>query len=294
MRTLGEAISEVEKSSAEEEVLASSEHAWNVFAQILLPMVLILTFVVVSTVSWYRSAYELWQGVLDKDKQMAEVELIEKIIDLQLQKLLSAFERVQTNERKEFLITVFKTPNRVQRRGIFLEDEEFKEACLKAISKFSDAQYARYIYQRVLVDAGVSDPVRAEVQRWAVGGQEDERWLEIGEAELAKEGVITAVNRRNIQRLILDFVSGAKDEVVTIQVSVIRMLLDDLVLKGDLKTLRHQTLVVPKEVWSDAPREVRAALAANLQQKVVGILEQNLRQEGYELLPDSWESVKLR
>lgn len=275
------------------------EDAWNILVQVLLPMVLVLTFVIITGVLAYKSAYDSLQKFLQKEGDFAEIELKEQIVEVQLQRLLRALEAVKAKQREEIGMTLFPGPQHVRRNDIRIIDRDFKRLCNRAGEVLGDGassaftDYANELYRRVLQEAGIHDTSRSDVRRWTENKDIEISLLEESEALRAKPNVITAANRRKIHNLILDFLSGLEDEIVELQVGLVSQIFSDLLASGETGELDGDSSRMLREIVDPAtPEKVRRARAEELYRTVLRRWHERLDREGYPLLEKSWRQLR--
>jgi len=279
--------------------LEQAEQAWNILVQVLLPLVIILTFVIITTVAAYKSAYDTMEDVLDKTGPLPTLQLYDKIVELQLQRLLRELERVKDEERKALGIVVFPTPERVQRVGSRVEDRDFKQLCRltgQHLSSPLSLEYFRYasnLYSRVLKGAHVRDPSGFAVRRRDEHAVSIDRMLAVEERRRAADGWITSKHRRIIQGQILDFLEGLAREVVTIQTGLVRLIFEEI-SDSNNPTLFSDEPISPPPGIADLTmsHEERTRLATQFYGEVVDHLRRRLDGDGYRLLPATWQQLR--
>jgi len=206
--------------------LIESTVPWT-FNQILLPMILVLTAVVLTQILDYREAFsKLVQS--DRDAQ-GPIKTRIFMINYQYQKLHYHLEQVKAEKRSAYFVTRFPEAHRVRRNGSVPDDEDFKVYCDSIKRLYSDGYHdeAAKIYAETLGRAGITDPQGAKFDRKDVvdlGNREVSPGDFRKDAELAMKLcveadpiVISYWNRSIIQRAILDFLDGTKQEAAELQ-----------------------------------------------------------------------------
>lgn len=298
MRTVEDALEDLagEKPEARDTRI---EDTWNVLVQVLLPLVLVLTFVIVTSILAYERSYRVLKGILGQNQKIPEVEARELKADLQLEKLLRALEKVKAEQRQVIGLTLFPTEERVRRDGTSIVDEDFRLLCSRARDRLGDGSdpalsaYANLLYAKVLVEAGVADPFGTEVRRWPeiVGNESD---IEEMETVASSPGVITAANRRRIHTEILKFLSDLELEVADLQVALVDQIFKEILEKpgstGDLdeEASRLLTRILDPAV----PEEMRRRLAQELYRKILRHWHDQWDQDRYVFLDKSWAKLR--
>jgi len=274
------------------------EQTWNILVQVLLPLVFVLTFVLITGITAYKTAYESLQKFLDKDEDYAALQVQEKIVQLQLERLLRALEQVKAQTREDLKIVLFPTPERVGRYGFELHDNDFLHLCRATQALLNDVtapaffDYAGQIYRRVLEVAAVHDPRSSGVKRWNEAELKDSEMLGRAEVVLASENTILPANRRRIHNLILDFLSGLQEQTVGLQVGLARHLFDDL-LTEDVAELDPTSAEILKYIIDPAtPEEKRRAAAETLYRHLLESWRGRLANAGCSFLDGTWQSLE--
>jgi len=271
------------------------EDAWNVLVQVLLPLVLVLTFVIITGIQAYKRAAETFQKILEEDGKIAELKTRDLEADVQLQKLLRALEEAKAEQRGAFGLNLFPEPGRVRRSGTRVADEDFRRLCGRARDVLGDGSpralsaEAGRLYAEILRKAGVIDPAGIEVQRWAAdsGGLGD-----VGRFS-SSPGTITAANRRQIHNLILDSLTGLEQEVVDLQVGLVSRIFSELLTSGSVGDLDQDSARMLDEIIDPAiPEKVRRARAAELYRRVLRHWHDQLEEDRYPLLEKSWAQLQ--
>jgi hypothetical protein len=275
------------------------EDAWNILVQVLLPMVLVLTFVIITGVLAYKSALESLNYILQKEGDFAEIELKEQIVEVQLQRLLRALEAVQAKQREEIGLTLFPGPRHVRREDVRIVDGDFQRLCNQAVQILGAGaspavtDYANELYRQVLQEAGIQDPARVDVRRRNESEGGKIGLLEESETLRATPNVITSTNRRKIHNLILDFLSGLEEEIVELQVGLVNQIFSELLASGDTGELDEDSSRMLREIVDPATSEkVRRTRAEELYRTVLRRWHERLDREGYPFLEKSWRQLR--
>lgn len=272
------------------------EHTWNILVQVLLPLVFVLTFVIITGIIAYKTAYEGLREFLDKDAVYAEVQAQERLVELQLEKLLRALEEVKRARREELRLPLFPTPGHIRRAEVEIADEDFRRLCDRSLELLDEGAqarrlgFAREIYRDVLETAGVKDPTGYRVRRWSEVGDE---MLERSAILKAQKGVVVYPNRRKIHNLILDFVNGLEEQVVTLQVGLVQQLFEQLLEQGVSEELDPGAAQALRALLDPATTELEQKRAADqLYRSFLRRWRRRLNEGGYPFLEESWRFLR--
>jgi len=275
------------------------------FNQILQPIILVLTFVILTQILGYREAFT----IMLKGGRQAPTAVRGKInmINYQYQKLHVALEQAKARTRVETMLASFPNAARVKRDGSKLDDADFKKLCT-AIKGLTDnaafSERAALIYTDVLARAGVTDPKGSDFRPEAAFAPEGDRELSprdlVDNPDLARRlyedggsaTVISSWNRSIIQKAIVDFLDGLQREGAAVQFQLISALkqeaLDDpdsVTLSDDSKRLLDEML---RPGSSDADRQ---RLARDFYWNLTREWEAEFTSSGYEMI--IWQDLKL-
>lgn len=278
---------------------SDEENIWNLLVQILLPLVLILTFIVVSEVIGFKEAYIHMQEIMGADLREEEnpPDLIARqqaIIDAQLQRLLLALEQVKIDEEKRLNITMFPQAEFVQRKGIYINDDNFKKLCRESKgiyqSGYSRQRYADNIYSQVLEKSEIKDRnIDLRVRRW----EKKKDVEDISEVEKfrrlmgAKKSMIYQENRKIIHNYILDFIDATEKSIADLQEDLIKFLFRDLIINPeDLD--KESSLLVDRIIDTNISDEDREMSANQLYRRIIKKWRSKHDSDGYTFLKASW------
>lgn len=285
------------------ESIKGEESTWNLLVQILLPLVLILTFVVVTEILGYKKAFIEMSGMVESVINIDEnppdfVARQKAIIDAQLQRLLLTVQQVKSEEEKRLNLTMFPKAEYVQRDGSTINDNNLKNLCEESKknlqSDFSKQRYANNIYKKVLQKAGIGEPsVNISVKRWETEVIEDmseaEKFKQLTEV---KRTVICPQNRKIIHNHILDFCEGVKNEIKNLQESIIKYLFKELIDNPENLDEESSNIVI-KLIDPNISDVERRRLANDLYSNITEKWHKKLDKEGYTFLDVSWEKLKV-
>ena len=115
----------------------SDESIWHVFVQILLPLVLILTFVSVLDILKYKDVAEIErihaQDLRDELEELDPTKALEKykvtLTELQYITLIKNLEEIKHAQLNNLKLLQFPDANRIQLEGVEIEDILFQTMC---------------------------------------------------------------------------------------------------------------------------------------------------------------------
>jgi hypothetical protein len=278
----------------------NAEQTWNILVQVLLPLVFVLTFVIITGITAYKSAYEGLKELLDKDNSFAEVQLQEKVVELQYQRLLLALEKVKARRRTELGLDLFPAPDRVGRHDGGINDSRFAALCRDSEAVLDDPGSSAYqnhadgLYRAVLEEAQIADPSAGHVRRSRVEQSAGGEILDWSQSRSASDGIIVPANRRLLHHHVLDFLEGLEAEIVTLQVGVVRLLFEEKLAAGAAEAENEDPAVraALRRILDPAmSEEEQRAGAEELYRNLVRRWRSRLGEEGYLLLSESWRTL---
>ena len=215
-----------------------SESVWNLFVQLLLPLVLIVTFIAVLDVVRYKVVAE--ESIKDSNNWITILEELDPeklvhqqqrlIIELQRQKLINALQQFRIQEEQALRLAKFiRGGNDIQLDGVTVVDEDFKHLCITVKRKAVDQEsnYLNAIYRRILDLAELSDPGQHQY-RIRRRSENDSR-RSTRSHPITEGRVVSKQNRFFIHNRIIEYVHDLKETVVTIQSEVLIRLYHELI-----------------------------------------------------------------
>lgn len=224
---------------------AAEDSVWNLFVQILLPLILILTFISVILILKYKTkadqadkdlsslTREYEEVLTELDPQKIREGSKKLILKLQLQKLFRALMEVEKIERESLGLTDYRSVRDVVLDGSKLSDKDFKNFCRKfkntVLSRQYNIkdQYLRSVYTKILRAAEVRD---SEKINFVIMNNQERVRYEFLERVNAVEGVISKSNRLIIASEVLKLANSFKSEMTKLQKD---LLLEMLYAKAD-------------------------------------------------------------
>jgi hypothetical protein len=278
---------------------------WNIFVQILLPLVLILTFVAVMDIMKYRDVAEkekenarkfrekyfekVDQNTLEKQKNYA-------LINLQFQKLLVALEEVKKEKVGKLKLNIFPDAARIKLQAANVLDEDFKSLCRKINDIFKtslteqrekDAVYISIINKlEDVFDSEMEERKRAGLP--LVGNHynttQDEPYIIDGSE-------ITSANRKSIHEKIIEFVNTLKTKTILLQTGLLHRIF--LYLLENPENLNEDLRRLADVMNLEQDREEKQRLAKEFYMRLIENLEKKIDQMGFAFHSDTWNKLKI-
>jgi hypothetical protein len=273
-RTLGEIIHMGNLKGKENEENVDHESAFNILLQIVLPVVLILSFLVTTKI---QEITQLVGKDVSEVKKMIEItQLIgttdiskvrEWIIELEKQKLIVALIRVKEERIRHYGLDF------VSRKVININDGRLDDPDFKTTS------------EKVLEGLGDKKSREVETERLFK--------LVLDEANLSRP--ITEENKKFVKEEIRDFINRVIEDLSTIQIGVIKEIFQYLSLKSDELDKWDPNLKELRDLYRKAKTsKEKEALIGKF---IVGFnerLKSDLEKEGYVFLEKTWEKMRLQ
>lgn len=229
-----------------------AESVWNLFVQILLPLILILLILAVQDIARYKDVAdeekERSQLLEDLNRELRDEFDPEKtretnkrlIIELQRQKLLKALTEVNYEEKKRLKLESFSKGNAVKLDAVTIIDNDFIKLCREMYEALTDKViyqgYLDTLYHNILKKAELKplddneannlriydnldkgkyskNPGIEIVKRWSI---EDEK-INDKIYSVVEEIRISKENRAFIHNRIIGFLRDTKGEIVEFQ-----------------------------------------------------------------------------
>lgn len=303
---MGEIDTEKEMDSflgaCREEAQAEDATVPWVLNQVLLPLILVLTFVALLKVVDYKQA---WTDIVETTRS-ARPELEREVLtmNLQLVKLLSALQQVEYEQTSRLKLAMFESnAGRIQRRGAELHDADFQFLCARASQLFKSGGYSEAsatIYSRCLEIAGVQDGAsgrdvirRAPVEPIDLSGAaladlDNRDYADVLQADAAR---ISARNRRILHNAILDFLDGLGERVKAVQEDLIALIARDMTRDPASFRLPAKADALLKQMALEDDAESVRRLEADFYASVIDAWRGEFLAGGYDLLV--WDELKV-
>lgn len=300
---------------------------WNVFVQLLLPLVIILSFAAVLEIDRYQKIIDQTQRQNDDlrlemksidstDPQRLAENLARTVFLSQRRKLQIALELAVQDDRKEWLFTELNADG-VKLLGARIDDRRFAEFSQLVWSHLGPAatrtrfDYVNDLYKDVLALADIRDTAPEAEQRvrlWPEGiaGTDPEfaRFdayeplgdrVEADRAELAniRDNIIHPANRAFLHNQINGEAWRSETQAVALQTAVIDRIYQSLIANpeqlDEASRERVREMVNP-----DTPAERREILAELVHDRTISALRERLEGDGYTFLTQTWTDLGLR
>jgi len=276
------------------------ESIWNLFVQILLPLILIVTFLAVLDIVRYRIVADRTREdnkilvkeinkLVGKDNpnQQYFTKYKQSILDYQKQRLLHAFAEIRTEQLKRFKLYKVTSFKDVNLKSAKIEDENFKFLCLNLGKHVSDNNkknvYRSSLYKNLLAKARIKDRLGFRVRKWPNDVEATEE-----EIMIAKKGVISKENRAFIHNRIIEFVNEIKTNLLEIQCDVLIKIYGELIKNPEELDKRSKELVMLM-VDQSMTSEKRKEYSDLFYKKVTKTIRKKV--EEYEFLDETWQQV---
>ncbi|MBI5222796.1 hypothetical protein HY990_00075 [Candidatus Micrarchaeota archaeon] len=286
----------------EKNIAGKNESIWNLFVQILLPLILILSFLSVLDILRYKTVSEIAnkenkeyrkiiEGREKNDQNQQILGTNTQIIETQKYKLLKALEEVKYEERKRFKLVKFMNGEDVDLKDAGIADEDFKFLCNNIRENVSHSNtkqrqnYMNALYQKIFKRADVrdNDPSKSQVRKWHENIEST-----FTEVLLAKPGIISNENRASIQNKIIEFVNDLEQEVIELQSEVLVRILNTLMEKPEGLDESSRKLVM--EILSpDIDLKTRENKANEFYREEMSKVKKRTRE--YHFLDETWNQI---
>lgn len=278
---------------------------WNIFVQILLPLVLILTFVAILNITKYKDIAKeekerARQAREELDKAMKNNKLLEQknnaLISFQLQKLLVALEKVKKDEYQRLRLNIFPGASRIQLKGTEVEDVEFKKLCTMTAVIFesdrTEQEKKDDIYDAVINEAeDVKDSKNEKMRATGLPFVKKHNKIPEDEPYIIDAAEITTANRVKIHNKIVEFVSDLKVTVSDLQTGLLHRIFEYLLenpgsLDKDLRQLADDmNLKKDAKIKKELAKRFHMLLIESLQRKIEGM--------DLKFHRDTWNNLKV-
>lgn len=291
---------------------------WNLFAQLLFPLIMILSFISVLDISKRddvvknvnadkEKLQDVLVGISTTREVKAKIAEWRNIYEQQRFKLLQAWERIRNEERDKLFLNMFTSGERVILKGIDIDDTEFLALCEGAKQLFDKGEpvqieYMTNLYRRVLEEAGITDastnPREFSVHLWPTDSTKipDIPFAQQSEEQQSQLAVIEAknihpANRAFVHNQIWNGVNGFKNETEEVQGNVLSRIFDQLLASPEKLDTRAEKLV--EAILSPSTMaEERRRKANEFYEGQGDWIRDRLESNGYHLLVRTWNQIK--
>jgi hypothetical protein len=276
------------------------------FNQVLLPIILVLTFIILTEIHRYQEAHGRLLGALRAPRNEPSQRIIGQVtaINLQLQILLRKLEFEKAKERIDSKLTLFPDATLIRRSGLTLEDDNFKFLCAWAVPLLDEPGYREKVatmYRGILAKAEVLDPAtpeqferkqvfsEADLTAESVRALDDDEWLSVLNFD---PHIIAERNRQILQNAILEFVDSLRTEIKAVQLSLLKTMLTELLENPEREVLSPQSRQLIEQMMKPGVSEQqRELLSRELYRKMLGEWAARCEKEGYPM--PAWRNLAL-
>ena len=276
------------------------------FNQVLLPIILVLSFIILTEIYRYQEAHARVVSALRAPQNEPSQRITGQVtaINLQLQILLRKLEFEKAKERIESKLALFPDPKLIRRSGVTLQDENFKFLCAWALPLLDEPGYQEKvatIYGGILAEANVRDPAsperfvhqqvfsEAELTAESVRAMDDDQWLAVFSFD---PHVIADRNRQILQNAILEFVDSLRTEIKAVQLSLLKTMLAEMLENPEREILSPQSRELIEQMMKPGVSEPQhELLSRELYRKILGEWAARCEKEGYPM--PAWRNLAL-
>lgn len=273
-----------------ESAINEGESVWNLFVQILLPLILILTFLSVMDILRYKIRGE----IVDEQNQRLEQNIEEllgtvdedgfflknqrSILEVQRQKLIQALTEIRPEEFKRLKIALFEAGAEIKMEGHEVTDGQFKAFCMLAREYLvrRSIEYRSDLYARVLRRANVNDPMRLPIR---IHG-EDEELFDKKQIMAAQAATISKANACFIQNRIIEFINSLHQKSLNLQVEVMDQMYEAL-LKNPTEMSRRGRKLVQQMLRPDIDDKERTRLSGEIYREINDEVRRKVKGYGF-------------
>ncbi|WP_282610862.1 hypothetical protein [Pelagibius sp. Alg239-R121] len=291
---------------------------WNLFTQLLFPLIMILSLVAVLEISKNKlvgqyieaenkDLKDQIEGIGETKPEQARILEWRNIYELQRLRMLEAWNAVKIEERARIGFAIFSSGFRVRLNNTVIDDLEFQVFSSQIKSLFDgkaasrqsylDGLYARVLEKANLVEARAGFQ-KEPVQKWAdeLTVIEDVQFGELSSDQkaqlaLAKAKIVVPTNRALIHNAILEGVDTFEQDAKRIQSEVLTRILDLLLARPAELDAKSKQLVNKILDQTTTPEDRRAKVNEFYKRQIDQIRER-LQQAGYAFLDVTWYQLQ--
>jgi hypothetical protein len=221
-----------------EPVFNEEESVWNLFVQLLLPLILILTFLSVMDILRYKIRGDVVEmenrnlrenigkisGTVDKENWFRNSQ--RSILEVQRQKVMRALAEIRPEEYRRIKLARFVEGTEIKMEGLDVVDEVFLSSCKLTRDYLvrRSNEYHSDLYARVLQRAGLSDPIGYSIKTRS----EDQELFDERQILSADVATISKANAFFIHNRIIEFVDHLQQMSLDLQLGVMMRIYDEL------------------------------------------------------------------
>ncbi len=262
---------------------------WNVFVQILLPLILVLSFMIMLSIAQFKKGFDERgttiqdltreiKGLVDRNEFQERRQHREQLLDIQWQKLELALELVINKKRQELGLGRVPDAKAVALVGSEVRDEQFKSLCENAVAIRDVAKFKTQLFESILSQAGVDKPLAHSPSGATVAGYE------------TQPRVVSKENGEKLSQQLQQRVDGLFSDVQRIQHEVLTRVFEEKLATPeaqDAKILEFFRRVNDPRNSAENQSEAARAMVRYLNDKI----RKSLEVGGYKLLDKTWESI---
>jgi hypothetical protein len=281
---------------------------WNLFVQVLLPLVLVLTFVAALDIMRYRDvakfekekARRLTETLMDLGKKDKVIQHYNHaLIEVQLQKLLITLEKIKKEEIENIKLNLFPEPEKINMKAVDVDDDDFKNLCKETAKWFKDAQ-AEQSQKARLYSLVIEKTKNVEDKELKKKGMEGLPSIirhydipnDIPKNDLILEDKIeiTPTNRAKIHNGIIEFLDSLKKEVKALQSGLLFRIFNYLM--GHPEQLDQYLQQLAQAIIQARDPRQREMKANEFYRRLIKNWRKKLEKDYYHFLEETWEKFQ--
>lgn len=282
----------------------SEDSIWNLFVQILLPLILILTFLSVMDIMRYKITAEVTEeqndvlrvaltSVLDDlDPGKLVLNSHRSVLEAQRQKLLRALVEIEAEERKNFKLYRYESSKDVKiikdgkNKKVKISDPGFKVLCTRIRDDVMDNMlvYRKSVYVRILGKESIRDPSPKIIKR----RNKNLELIDSQETLVANMRVISRANRVFIHNQIVAFTNSLIKETVELQTNVLEKLYDALI-EEPLGLTDETRGLIKKMIGAEIDNLERTRLVKLVYEEITNEVRSDIKD--YDFLDETWRKI---
>ena len=277
---------------------------WNLFVQVLLPLVLVLTFVAALDIMRYRDVAKFEK---DKARRLTEIlkdrEKKDKVIRnynhtliaLQLQKLLKTLEEIKKEETENIKLNLFPGAGRINLQAVKVEDTDFKYLCEEASKRFMDPQAEQSLkdrlYSSVIEKTDGVDDIEIDKKKKKGSSIVRQHHDDLADATILVNATqITPVHRAQIHKNIIEFVDSLKKKIIQLQSGLLFRIFDYLM--GHPEQLDQHLQKLAQAIIQERDPRQRKMNANEFYRLLIKNRRRKLEEDDCHFLEETWKKFQ--
>ena len=294
----------------------STEQMWNLLVQILVPIVILLSFVSVSEITRYsvytksveqenKGLIEAIDNLKNTDRGILNQRYEHQLVKAQKLRLLRAMDEELAEQRKKLKLAELPVSGVVKMSGSQIDDPRFMELCklfretvleednpqFSSRDRRASPTYILDVYKGVLRRADVTDPLDKDLRFVTAASMKVPVWPEAPLDAQPDEMRITAANRKYILNEITKAIVGIVAEATKLQ-------------QGVLQNIYLALLESPKQLSAEGRRVARLLMKSeqsgeslqSLSQQFYDAVNRQVRDDlnsrHYVFLNSTWDGLR--